>query len=488
MTRAQAGIAASFRDPAGSLFFTGQRVFRIVNSSGAADLTAFLDSRAGRRLLEHGAVVGTRVLNATERQEVLGNPDVRTLFDAIAGEVVVEHERVTFPSFAYEWPPEMLHAAGAATLDLAQALLPEGLGLKDATPYNMLFRGPDPVFIDVLSFERRDPGHAVWLPYAQFVRTFVLPLLANKYYGLALDQVLFSRRDGLEPEEIHRWTKPLQKLTPPFLSLVSLPVWLGRRHNQDDAGIYRRKPLDNPEKARFILETIWKGLRRALEKVKPAAGKKSAWSDYMASNNNYSAEQFAAKKEFVEQALGEFRPRRVLDVGCNNGYFSAIAARAGAGVVAIDYDPVMAGEVWRNAREQRLNILPLVVNLTRPTPATGWRNRECPSFLDRARGGFDAVLMLAVVHHMLVTERIPLAEIVDLAAELTTDLLVIEFIAPEDSMFMRLTRGREELHRGLTASVFESTCARRFDVVRSQHVEGSARWLYLMRRKKDPAR
>ena len=78
----------------------------------------------------------------------------------------------------------------------------DGIGLKDATPYNILFRGPDPVFIDVLSFERRNPGDPTWLPYAQFVRTFLLPLLANKYFGLGLDQILTTRRDGLEPEEV----------------------------------------------------------------------------------------------------------------------------------------------------------------------------------------------------------------------------------------------------------------------------------------------
>ncbi|MBZ5725118.1 MAG: methyltransferase domain-containing protein [Acidobacteriia bacterium] len=474
-------MAASFRDPAGTLFSSGGRIFRIVNAQGTADLDAFLGSAAGRGLLESGSVAGTRMLGEGERQELLGDPGVQSLFDAVRGEMVVEHERIVFPSFPYEWPPEMLHAAGVHTLDLAQALLPDGLGLKDATPYNVLFRGPDPVFIDVLSFERRVAGDATWLPYAQFVRTFTLPLLANKYYGLALDQVLFARRDGLEPEEVYRWAGPLERLRPPFLSLVSLPAWLGRRQRQASAGIYQRKPLANAEKAAFILSTLLHGLRRTMEKLKPAAGRKSAWSDYMASNNNYSAEHHAAKKEFVAGALAEFHPKRVLDVGCNDGFFSALAARAGAGVVAIDYDPVMAGEVWLNASGEGLDILPLVVNLTRPTPGMGWRNRECASFLDRARGGFDAVLMLAVIHHMLVTERVPLAEIVDLAAELTTDLLVIEFIAPEDSMFQRLTRGREELHRGLTIAVFESCCRRRFDVVRSQHLEGSARWLYLMR-------
>jgi len=454
-----------------------------VNPIGVADLTAFLESKAARKLMGSRRVVATRPLAENETGELMADPAVQALFDARDGRLVVEHERIAFPSFPYEWPPELLHAAGLLTLDLAQALLEDGIGLKDGTPYNVLFRGPEPVFIDVLSFERREAGDATWLPYAQFVRTFVLPLLANRAFGLGLDQILTTRRDGLEPEEVYRWASTWQRFRPPFLSMVSIPAWLGGKHQQDDTAIYRKKLHSDPAKARFILNSLLNGLRRTLKRLQPARGAHSTWSDYMTTNNNYTAGHFEAKQRFVKEALTEFPSRSVLDVGCNTGHFSALAARTGASVVAIDYDPVVLGDVWHNARAEKLDILPLAVNLTRPTPGTGWLNRECSSFLDRARGKFDAVLMLAVIHHMLVTERVPLADIVDLAAELTTKLLLIEFIAPEDSMFQRLLRGREELHKDLTAAVFEAACAKHFEVIRAQHVEGSSRWLYLLRKR-----
>jgi SAM-dependent methyltransferase len=477
-------IAASFRDPAGSLLRFQDRILRVVSPAGVADLTAFLNSPVAHQLQSSGRVVGTRPIDDAELGELLDEPAVGRLFESRACQMMVEHERIEFPSFPYEWTPEMLHAAGLLTLDLAQELLGDGLGLKDATPYNVLFRGPAPVFIDVLSFERREPGDATWLPYAQFVRTFLLPLLVNRIYGLGLDQILTTRRDGLEPEEVYRWSKPLERLRPPFFSLVSMPTWLRNRHSPDDSSIYSKKLLPNAEKARFVLEGLLGGLRRTLRRLEPAQGGRSTWSEYMTSNHNYTPDHFSAKQGFVQDALAEFRCRSVLDVGCNTGHFSAIAARSGASVVAIDYDPVVLGSVWRNARAEKLNILPLAVNLTRPSPGTGWRNQECPSFLDRARGAFDCVLMLAVIHHMLVTERVPLEEIVDLAAELTTDLLIVEFIAPEDSMFHRLTRGREELHRSLNREVFEAVCAPRFERLRMQHVEGSTRWLYLLRKRR----
>jgi len=126
----------------------------------------------------------------------------------------------------------------------------------------------------------------------------------------------------------------------------------------------------------------------------------------------------------------------------------------------------------------------LVVNLTRPTPGIGWRNQESASFLERAVGSFDAVLMLAVIHHMLVSERIPLDEIMHLAADLTRDTLIIEFVGNEDPMFRRLTRGRGELHENLTRDVFETAILRRFHMVRQQQLS-KTRELYWLRRRSE---
>jgi SAM-dependent methyltransferase len=172
-----------------------------------------------------------------------------------------------------------------------------------------------------------------------------------------------------------------------------------------------------------------------------------------------------------------------LDAGSNTGHFSLRAARAGASVVAIDFDSVVAGRLWRQARSERLDVLPLVVNLARPTPATGWRNRECAAFLERAAGAFDAVFMLALLHHLLVTERIPLGEVIDLAAELTTDLAVVEWVGKEDPMFRRLVRGRDLLYEHLTREAFEAVARTRFDMAGCEQIAGSNRWLYLLRKR-----
>lgn len=475
-------MAISFRDPDGRLLVIDDRVLRIVNKAGASNLNAFLASAVAKEFVATGHLVGAWIPGADSIELLSGYLQRESGWEE-APEAVYEHERITFPSYPYEWAPEMLHRAGRLTLDLAESVLNEGFGLKDATPYNVLFRGPEPVFVDLLSFERRDPRDPVWKPYAQFARAFLLPLLANKYFGLELKQLFLASRDGLEPEEVYSLSGIIQRLRPPFLTLVSIPTWLASKSGKDQAKIYRERRLGSDGQAKYVLDLLFKRLRRHLKKVGPRIGRRSEWTDYVSFNKNHAPDYLAEKQSFVEDALRKFKPRNVLDVGCNTGYFSRIAARGGAGVVAIDQDPATVGELWREAGAEGLNILPLVVDLTRPSPSLGWRNGENPSFLARAQGAFDLVLMLAVIHHMLVCERVPLDEILSLAVDLTTDLLIVEFVGPDDPMFQRLARGRDHLFKDLTNDAFRNACLQRFDVILCRRLAGANRWIYLLKKR-----
>jgi 2-polyprenyl-3-methyl-5-hydroxy-6-metoxy-1,4-benzoquinol methylase len=475
-------VTASFRDPAGRLFLFKDRALRLVNRQSSGELLDFLSTVTGRNLVSDGRLVRTKVVDTATDPLPFSIPEIETQLSSDSDQVLLEHERIPLQSFPYEWPPEMLHAAAALTLDLVEAVLTENYLLKDATPYNVLFVNWRPVFVDVLSFERRDTHDPTWLALNQFVQTFLLPLLVNQRYGLRLDQLLTTNRDGLEPSQVARFAGPLQKLSPLFLSLVSVPHWLNKQQPLKDERVYAPRKTGNSNRAHFILQQQLKRLRRQLTKVGPAGSGNSDWSEYMTPNKFFSLEYLGAKENFVGRALQAANPRRVLDVGCNTGYFSALAARNGASVVAIDQDPAVVGAVWRRAAAENLAILPLVLNLARPTPAVGWRNEECPSFLDRARGEFDTVLMLAVLHHMLVVEQIPLPAILELAAELTSQYLVVEFVTPHDPMFRHLVRGRNHLYVHLTKELFESTAKRWFELVLSEDLLAT-RSIYLLRKR-----
>lgn len=457
----------SFRDPGGVLIRRGGRILRALNPDGAAELRAFLATNAAHHAMDRGELVRSAPADPAE-------------FPEIQAAWLIEHERVPFASYPYEWPPEMLHAAGELTLRLARRALEDGFGIKDASPYNVLFRGSEPVFVDVLSFEPRDPLDSAWMAYGQFVRTFLLPLLVSAEFGLTPDRILLTGRDGLEPETVYRWAGWRQRWSPKFLSLVTIPKLLSGREN---AGTYRPRKAASADQAKFIVDGVLGSCERHLKRLCPRRSE-SSWTGYIDAKSLYSAGELAQKDQFVAAALELARPSAVLDVGANEGRFSALAANSGARVVAIDSDPAVIGEIWRVAAAGKLDILPLVVDLARPTPAAGWKNQERESFLDRARGGFDMLFMLAVIHHMLVTERVPLEEILDLAAEITRDYALIEFIAPEDPMFQRIVRGRGTLYSHLTRDRFEAAAKPRFELVRSVRIGELHRWLYLFRRRR----
>lgn len=475
----------SFRDPAGFVCTIDKRIFRFIHNKETPHIDAILNSPSVTAFTKEKKIVATKLLSPEEIHNLVSVDSFSNDVDPAMIGTVVEHEKISFPSYPYEWAPEMLYAAASLTLTIARKLLDEGWGLKDATPYNVLFEGPNPVFIDFLSFEKRDPCDPVWLPYAQFVRTFLLPLLAHRTFGTSLSQTFLSYRDGLEAENLYKMTRGWARFSPLFLSLVTIPIWFARKidRSKQESSIYVQRRCESKEKAQFILQMTLKRLQKQLNAVRPQSQERSRWTTYMVEEKSYSDGQFLHKQAFVNGILAEQRPKSVLDIGCNMGAFSCAAAQHGAKVVAIDIDAAVVNRLWKIADDQKLDILPLVVDIGRPSPAMGWKNGENLSFLERARGHFDMVMMLAVIHHMLVQDRIPMHEIAALAAQLTTKNLIIEYVAPEDPLFRRIARGRDHLYTHLTQEFFERVFSRYFVIRKQEKIKGEYRTLYWMEKK-----
>lgn len=468
-------VSRSLRDPAGRLFEVDGELVRLIRPGSTDEVRALLESKVVRQAIQNGRVIETSALTDAEllARRGRGLPDEGARF-------ALKHARVPFASFPHEWPEEMLHEAGQLTLTLAREVLSEHWGLKDATPWNVLFRGTTPVLVDFLSFERRSPKDPTWLPFGQFLRTFVLPLLAAKHLRVPLSMVFLTRREGLDPADIYPMLGFFRRLSPAFLSLVSLPHWLGR-FGDGRGELYQRRESRSEDEARFILGAMLGICERRLRRAAPSPARRSVWTDYPSNTELYPPGGAQRKEAFVRKFLEQKRPAAVLDIGANEGAFSLIAAESGARVVAIDADAAVMGRLSRRAKERRLDVLPLVVDFARPSPAVGWNNREVPSFLDRARGHFDAVFLLAVVHHLTVTEAIPMPEVLEVVAGITRRWVVVELVGPTDGSSKRIARGRDVSH--LAREVFESQCRERFDIVEQETIAGSDRHMYLLARR-----
>jgi SAM-dependent methyltransferase len=452
---------ATFRDPAGSLRIRGEQVLRTIHPGYAAESLRFLRSDLARRWTDQGHLIPTHIVSAEEGQPVQ-----------------LEHPRVFFPSYPWEWTPGQWVAAGELTLELCTQLLREGWILKDATPLNILFDGSRPVFVDVLSIERRDPASPLWLAYGQFARTFLLPLAALKYLGWPLAATL-NRRDGYEPSDIYSYLSAGERWSGPLRSLVTLPYLLEKKKGN---GAAQAKLQQSPEVATAVLERNLRNFGKTLQALQPK-GRDSKWSDYSTAADHYSDQERSSKQEFVDRVMQSLRPGSVLDIGGNTGQYSRIAAKVAERVVAWDTDVACSDQNWRKAKAAGLSILPLVADAARPTPAVGWCNTESLSLLERARDRFDCVLMLGIVHHLLLADQIPMADVAALLASFTRRSSIVEWVPKTDVRYIDLCRGRDQLYEHLSEDLFVQEFSRYFAIV-SREVLSNGRVLFLLEKKK----
>ncbi|MCU1248486.1 MAG: methyltransferase type 12 [Edaphobacter sp.] len=435
----------TFRDPAGSVEIRPDGAYRSIRPPFDTEILAFLALPIATDLVGQGRLVASEVVSP-----------------ASAETLVLRHPRVSFQSFPWEWAPGLWLEAAYLTLNLCSDLVQQGWLLKDATPLNVLFQGTQPIFVDVLSIERREPHQPIWLAYGQFVRTFLLPMLAYSRLGWPL-QASLTRRDGYEPEDVYSVLSWHGRLRQPALSAVTLPSMLANIKKMQ-AGSLASRSVEDPDLAKQILLKTLAGLLSQMRKVTPAH-RSSAWSDYAETATHYSDHDHARKRSFVTNALANAQPMRVLDVGCNIGVYSNLAADAGAEVISIDTDLQAVDRLCANLKGSGKNILPLCVDLAHPTPAAGWENREYASFLSRCTGHFDTVMMLAVLHHLLLRNQIPMDRVAALCSSLTTRHLIVEWVPPTDPKFQELLRGRGAIYTHITETAFRDAFGEYFATV-----------------------
>lgn len=459
----------TFRDPAGHVEIRPDAVYRHIRAPFDAEILEFLALPLASSLVAECRLVASEIVPRASSPDPDSDPDALTL----------RHPRIAFQSYPWEWSPALWLAAAELTLDLCSDLVREGWILKDATPLNVLFQGVEPIFVDVLSITKTIPDQPIWYPYGQFVRTFLLPMLAHSRLGWPL-QATLTRRDGYEPEEIYAALPLTRRLRQPALSAVTLPSLL-TNSKKLSANSLSPRTVKDPELTKHILLKTLKNLTKHMRQVTPAH-KTSTWSDYAETATHYSDEDHHRKRSFVAEALAAAQPVRVLDVGCNTGVYSMLAAEAGADVVAVDTDLQAVDRLCAKLKGSGKKILPLCVDLAHPTPAIGWENRENASFLSRATGHFDTVMMLAVIHHVLLRSQIPLASIATLCSTLTTRNLILEWVQPSDPKFQELVRGRDSIYAHLTEAAFRDAFALHFTVVREQTLQNGRVMLHLQRK------
>lgn len=452
-------LGASFRDPSGFLFTRDGMLYRQVNQTYAADYDRLITSGLYDKLVEAGRLV----------------PHLESDLEPAAPNAykILRPERVPFISYPYEWSFGQLKDAALATLSIQKRALKFGMSLKDASAYNIQFYKGRAALIDTLSFETYKPGEP-WVAYRQFCQHFLAPLALMATRDVRLGQLLRVYIDGVPLDLASRLLPARTRWNLGISAHIHIHANAQKKYADASLAEARRGRTMSQEALLGLIESL-QGTVRKLE-WKPAG---TEWGEYY-DHTNYTDAAFEHKKQLVAEWAARVKPRLVWDLGANTGVFARQASGPETYAVAWDIDPAAVEQNWRRVRQEKeQNLLPLILDLTNPSPAIGWDNRERESF--GQRGPADLVLALALIHHLAISNNLPFERIAESLAG-WGEWLVIEFVPKSDSQVQKLLRSREDIFPDYTRQGFEAAFGRFFKVVESFPLRESERWLYLLRK------
>ncbi len=444
---------ASYRDPAGHIFFRDKVAYRQVNEVYRAHYEMFMTSGL------YDELTGMQMLITHVETDLPGSNEHAW--------AVLKPEQLDFLSYPYEWGFSQLRDAAILTLDIQSTAMEKGMSLKDATPFNIVFRSNKPVFIDTLSFETYDPS-SPWVAYHQFCTCFLAPLLLAAYRSPDLIRMLATHPEGI-PLQLCSSLLPWSSRFRPLAALhVHMPGGMKPgKQNSKQASSFSKEKLNH------IISHLKEGIQGL------SLSKGSVWSSYY-EDTILSDSYLKDKERLVSRMLQGISFDQAFDAGCNTGQFSLVLARMGKKVISADSDPGCIDILYNGTKGKGLCIDSLLLDLMNPTPPTGWGNAERLSFWDRLKT--DLILALALIHHLCLGQNLSFEKIATLFSR-HAEWLLIEFIPKTDPRAQQILSNKEDIYSGYTEENFLHAFTEYFALVDRATVHDSSRSLFLLRRK-----
>lgn len=463
-TKGSEAHPASFRDPSGLVYYQHGEIFRQVNLVYRRDYDHLIASGLLDSLLSSGLLI-------PHEEVVLERPL------AEPGYKVLRPERLPFVSYPYEWCFSQLKDAALTTLSIQKISLRYGMTLKDASAYNIQFKDGSPVFIDTLSFERYHEGEP-WVAYRQFCQHFLAPLALMSLRDVRLGQLLRVYIDGIPLDLASGLLSARTWLAPGILIHLHLHAHARK--------LAKYRALDSTRRRGGMSKRALRGLVDSLESTirscrwKPRS---TQWTDYVSTSDHYSDLAAANKARIVSEFLDVAKPSTVWDLGANTGVYSRIASDKGIVTISIDGDAAAVELNYRESiRRRDTKLLPLVVDLTNPSPGMGWEGKERDGLM--ARGPADVVLALALIHHLAISNNVPLDKLAAFFSRISK-WLIIEFVPKRDPRVQEMLATRRDVFSEYDRETFESRFGQHFKSRQRVGIRDSGRTIYLMQRNEE---
>lgn len=452
-------IPSSFRDPSGFLFYRDGIIYRQINTFYKENYDHLMNSGLYKTLVNAELLIPHNEVDTEHAKTKIAYK-------------IIKPEVIPFISYPYEWSFSQLKDAALTTLEIQKKALSFNMILKDSSAYNIQFMKGQPVFIDTLSFEKYHEG-CPWIAYRQFCQHFLAPLALMSYRNIMLNQLFRIYIDGV----------PLKLASSllPYSSHFKFSLLSHIHLHAKSQNYFADKPVQvtNRKMKHNSLLGLIDNLESAVRKLKWSF-KGTEWGNYY-NDTNYTSDSFSHKQQIVDGFVDKTGSKTVWDVGANTGIFSRISADKGIQTISFDIDPACVENNYLECVEKReTNILPLLLDLTNPSPGIGWDHKERMSLIER--GPADLVLALALIHHLAISNNLPFIKIAEFFHKICNSL-IIEFVPKNDSQVQRLLSTRKDSFHDYTQHFFEREFDKYFMIKDSVKVKDSQRILYLMKKR-----
>ena len=445
---------SSFRDPSGFVFEADGKLYRQINTIYAQDYELLMRSGLYNLL--------------KEKQWLIPHAEVEPgISPSKESYKTILPQFIPFLSYPYEWCFEQLQDAALLTLDILKASVEQDIVLKDATPYNIQFLNTRPVLIDTLSFEKYNESKP-WIAYRQFCEMFLFPLIVSHYSGIEVNRLFVAYPEGIPAPVTAHLLPNKAKFNLGNWLYVFLPASI------KGSGKQNKVTFSKPKLMRIVED-----LQGRIAATTPSRKKPSAWKNYY-EETILSDEYLAEKQVIIKGMIEQSRATSAIDMGCNRGVFSRLLSKDINHVVAIDSDHDSISSLYRSAKQEGIQLLPLCVDLTNPIGEGGFGNKERKSFTCRLK--FELVLALALMHHLCIGKNIPFRMLAEYFASICKTL-IIEFVPKSDEKVQQLLQNREDIFDDYSEQEFENSFELHFQIETRTKILNSQRIVYLMKRK-----
>ena len=450
---------ASFRDPDGFIFSCGGALFRRLTPAARERL------KASEPFIEAAVAAGLLLPLQFDAHP----PEDGLPFDG----PFIKPDKIDLITYPHEWSFEQLKDAALTTLDINLLALKHGLTLKDASAFNIQRHQGGTVFIDHTSFEASD-GKLPWRPYSQFCRHFLNPLVISAYRDVQPGALFRVNLDGI-PQQLANYLLPWRAC---FVPAVAIHMLLHNRFIRQSAAFEAKDTSAKEVTSSGNQTTLLHHLRKFIDALRPQTAA-STWAHYY-QHTNYDDATFAKKKELVANWIEGRRLGTIWDIGANDGTFSRVVAPSASQVLSLDLDHNAVNFGYVKNREQRqAGIHALIYDVSNPTPALGFHNAERSTLEQRSQP--DAIMALAVIHHLSITNNLPFDQTASYFAGRGRELL-IEFVGPSDSQVKRLLAQKNVPYEWYTQELFERSFSQRFGIRFRKQIPRTDRTVYYLER------